>query len=192
MNRTQALKTLGLPEDASDEDIKTAYRESAQILHPDRFAGDEKLGKRATEQFKNLQEAYALLTANGGGRTRGSRGPGAAGARPAGASARSTRAARLAGIAAARVQLVRMKDVALDERRNGLFMAVGGGLVALVFMRRTYGLLRAVAALASAVCVWGIVQTVSAQRTLHTLDKHLAELMREQESLEGEPEEAAL
>ena len=34
MNRLEALRTLGLDEDATDEDIKTAYRETAQILHP--------------------------------------------------------------------------------------------------------------------------------------------------------------
>ena len=38
MNRLEALRALGLDEDATDEDIKTAYRETAQILHPDRFA----------------------------------------------------------------------------------------------------------------------------------------------------------
>ena len=65
MNRLEALRTLGLDEDATDEDIKTAYRETAQILHPDRFATNKKLQERATEQFKNLQEAYDYLTSKG-------------------------------------------------------------------------------------------------------------------------------
>ena len=43
MNRLEALRALGLDEDATDEDIKTAYRETAQILHPDRFATNKKL-----------------------------------------------------------------------------------------------------------------------------------------------------
>ena len=58
MNRTEALRILGLDNDATADDIKAAYKETAQILHPDRFAGNKKLQDRATEQFKNLQEAY--------------------------------------------------------------------------------------------------------------------------------------
>ena len=98
MNRLEALRALGLDEDATDEDIKTAYRETAQILHPDRFATNKKLQDRATEQFKNLQEAYDFLTSSKGRRKAGG----------SSASARSARApyddvdARLAGIAAAR------------------------------------------------------------------------------------------
>ena len=95
MNRLEALRALGLDEDATDEDIKTAYRETAQILHPDRFATNKKLQDRATEQFKNLQEAYDFLTSSKGRRKAGG----------SSASARSARApyddvdARLAGIA---------------------------------------------------------------------------------------------
>ena len=71
MNRLEALRALGLDEDATDEDIKTAYRETAQILHPDRFATNKKLQDRATEQFKNLQEAYDFLTSSKGRRKAG-------------------------------------------------------------------------------------------------------------------------
>ena len=46
MNRTEALRILGLDEDATPEDIKTAYKETAQILHPDRFASNKKLQER--------------------------------------------------------------------------------------------------------------------------------------------------
>ena len=68
MNRNEALNILGLEDDASADDIKVAYRETVQILHPDKFAGNEKLQSRATEQFKRLQEAYELLTSSHGGR----------------------------------------------------------------------------------------------------------------------------
>ena len=46
MNRNEALHILGLNDDASADDIKIAYRETVQILHPDKFAGNEKLQTR--------------------------------------------------------------------------------------------------------------------------------------------------
>ena len=67
MNRTEALHILGLEDDATADDIKIAYRETVQILHPDKFAGNEKLQSRATEQFKRLQEAYDLLSSGASG-----------------------------------------------------------------------------------------------------------------------------
>ena len=68
MNRKEALRILGLDDDATANDIKAAYKETAQILHPDRFASNKKLQDRATEQFKNLQEAYEYLTSGKGAR----------------------------------------------------------------------------------------------------------------------------
>ena len=40
MNRTEALHILGLDDGATADDIKIAYRETVQILHPDKFAGN--------------------------------------------------------------------------------------------------------------------------------------------------------
>ena len=185
MNRLEALRALGLDEDATDEDIKTAYRETAQILHPDRFAPNKKLQDRATEQFKNLQEAYDFLTSSKGRRKAGG----------SSASARSARApyddvdARLAGIAAARTQLVRQRDAVYDERRNGLGMAAIGGLVALFCGRRPFGLFGVVAAIAGTAAIWGIVQVVSSQRSINTLTEHIDELNREERKIAQESEE---
>ena len=187
MNRTEALRILGLDEDATPEDIKSAYKETAQILHPDRFASNKKLQDRATEQFKNLQEAYEYLTSGRGSRSgHSSRASSSAGRPP---TAASTLEARMAGIAAARVQLVSQRDVAYDERRNGIAMALIGGAVALLTGRRPFGILGIVAAIASAAAVWGIVQIVSAQRTINTLDGHIEELNAEERRLATELEE---
>ncbi len=172
MNRTEALRMLGLDEGATDEDIKTAYREMAQILHPDRFASNKKLQDRATEQFKNLQQAYDHLTKHG--RADGSS---RSGARPHTSSVE----AKLAGIQAARTELTRQKDLVLDERRNGVVMLVAGGLIAFVLRR-----LIPVASIASAVAVWGVVQVISSQRTVDTIDEHLARLKKEQSELESQ------
>ena len=49
---------LGVKKDASDAEIKKAYRKLAMKYHPDHTKGD----KAAEEQFKKISEAYAVLS----------------------------------------------------------------------------------------------------------------------------------
>lgn len=182
MNRREALRILGLDEDATAADIKTAYKETAQILHPDRFEGNKKLQERATEQFKNLQEAYHFLTSG-----KGSRSSDGKRTRPRTGASRThaqEAAARIAGIAAARVQLTAQRDLAGDERRSGLAMVAIGGIAALIGSRRPWGLFGVIAAIGTTAAIWGIVKVVSAQRTIALIDERLAELADERERLE--------
>ena len=51
---------LGVPKNATDEDIKKAYRRLAAKHHPDRHQGDE--AKKAEEKFKEAKEAYEMLS----------------------------------------------------------------------------------------------------------------------------------
>jgi molecular chaperone DnaJ len=51
-------KTLGVAKNASDEDIKKAYRKLARENHPDRNQGDA----AAEERFKDIQGAYDILS----------------------------------------------------------------------------------------------------------------------------------
>jgi curved DNA-binding protein CbpA len=48
---------LGVPREATEEEIRKAYRRQALEWHPDRRPGDP----RAAEHFKEISEAYAVL-----------------------------------------------------------------------------------------------------------------------------------
>ncbi len=48
-------KVLGVPKDATEEDIKKAFRKLAHAYHPDKSGGDE-------AKFKEANEAYAVLS----------------------------------------------------------------------------------------------------------------------------------
>ncbi len=51
-------KILGVPRNASANEIKGAYRKLAMQYHPDRNPGD----KQAEERFKEMNEAYQVLS----------------------------------------------------------------------------------------------------------------------------------
>ena len=93
--------------------------------------------------------------------------------------------ARLAGIAAARAQLVAQRDTVSDERRNGLAMAAIGAVATLLTIRRPFGILGMIAAVAGTATVWGIIQFLGAQRNLNTLNEHLAKLTEERKEYEA-------
>src|SRR3954451_1124183 len=58
MAKRDYYTVLGVARDASEEDIKKAYRKLAMKHHPDRNPDD----KSAEEKFKEAKEAYEVLT----------------------------------------------------------------------------------------------------------------------------------
>ena len=60
MAKRDYYEILGVAKNASDEDIKKAYRKLAMKHHPDRNQGDT--SKQAEERFKEAKEAYEMLS----------------------------------------------------------------------------------------------------------------------------------
>ena len=59
MAKRDYYETLGVAKNASDEDIKKAYRKLAMKHHPDRNQAD---GTKSEERFKEAKEAYEMLS----------------------------------------------------------------------------------------------------------------------------------
>ena len=57
-SRPDYYKILGVGKNASDEEIKKAYRKLARQYHPDRNPGD----KKAEERFKEISQAHDVLS----------------------------------------------------------------------------------------------------------------------------------
>ncbi|CCN79146.1 Chaperone protein dnaJ [Vibrio nigripulchritudo SO65] len=57
MSKRDFYEVLGVGRDASERDIKKAYKRLAMKFHPDRNQGDES----AAEKFKEVKEAYEIL-----------------------------------------------------------------------------------------------------------------------------------
>jgi len=53
---------LEVPKDADDDQLKTAYRALAQQWHPDKHQQDSKEQEAAAEKFKEISEAYSVLS----------------------------------------------------------------------------------------------------------------------------------
>jgi len=60
MAKRDYYEILGVAKNASEEDIKKAYRKLAMKHHPDRNQGDD--AKKSEEKFKEAKEAYEMLT----------------------------------------------------------------------------------------------------------------------------------
>jgi molecular chaperone DnaJ len=60
MAKRDYYDVLGVPKNATEEDIKKAYRKLAMKHHPDRNQGDD--ARKSEEKFKEAKEAYEMLS----------------------------------------------------------------------------------------------------------------------------------
>ncbi|MDY3846372.1 MAG: DnaJ domain-containing protein [Eubacteriales bacterium] len=51
-------EVLGITQDATDIEVKNAYRQLARKYHPDNFSNDSDMAKLAEERMKEINEAY--------------------------------------------------------------------------------------------------------------------------------------
>ena len=76
MTREQrrAYRVLGVPPGSPKDRVKQAYRDLAQVWHPDRFEHSDRLLEKAQKNFARINEAYeALKDLEPGQAARGSR-----------------------------------------------------------------------------------------------------------------------
>ena len=63
--RKDPYEILGVPRNASQQEIKSAFRKQAQRYHPDRVSHlGEEFQQLAKEKFQEIQEAYEMLFRN--------------------------------------------------------------------------------------------------------------------------------
>jgi DnaJ-class molecular chaperone len=62
MNIQQCYKVLEIDAHASNEEIKQAYKDIVNVWHPDRFAKNPRLKRKAETRIKEINEAYQTLS----------------------------------------------------------------------------------------------------------------------------------
>ena len=176
------MDILGLPREASEEDIKTAYKEAVQILHPDRFQNNKRLQNRATEQFKTLQEAYRYLTEEEGFAQERKRKASTY------YSAADATEAKLAAIRAAKARYLHERDEFVDKRRNAIIVAVIAAVVS-VFCARKPGPLMVIAAFSIPVTIGAVTNIITLGRNINKLSEEIDLLRKEEKRIAEESEE---
>lgn len=67
-------EVLGISRDATDEQVKSAYREKARKFHPDNFTDNPAAAEMATEKMKEINDAYDAVIKRRGNKTSGGSG----------------------------------------------------------------------------------------------------------------------
>lgn len=177
MTRDEAAAVLGVEAGSSVAEVRAAYRELAQMLHPDKYGDNKRLRARAEQQMRAVNEARDVLlgkaAAAGAARARARA---AAPTEPediafeATARARAAEVARLAVAAQLRT---------LVERRHGVATLLGISLLAALVCSRLRGTVGALGfSVSSMLLVWSAVDTVSLGNQIGVLRRRSLELTR--------------
>lgn len=177
MTRDEAAAVLGVEAGSSAAEVRAAYRELAQMLHPDKYGENKRLRARAEQQMRAVNEARDVLlgkaAATGAPRARARA---AAPTEPediafeATARARAAEVARLAVAAQLRT---------LVERRHGVATLLGISLLAALVCSRLRGTVGALGfSVSSMLLVWSAVDTVSLSNQIGVLRRRSLELTR--------------
>lgn len=60
-NRAEHLQTLGLPEEATWDEVTQAYKDLMRVWHPDRFQNDDRLRRKAETEAQRINHAMSEL-----------------------------------------------------------------------------------------------------------------------------------
>ncbi len=206
MTREEALTVLGLDAGVTADEVRLAYRELAQMLHPDKFGANKKLRARAETQMARINEARDVLLKSahttssraGSGSTRARAPRGRASSKAAGSRAPRTPSqiafeaeARARAAEAARL-MVSSQARTLRERRGGMVtMSVIAALV-MLFTARMGGLIGTLAfSVSSMLTVWGIVDIFTLSNQAKVLQERACELMRQRDAAQRIADEAS-
>ena len=66
MRLDDSYRLLDLDARASDEDVKRAWRDLTKVWHPDRFANDPSVQRKAEAKIKAINEAYEAIRGHRG------------------------------------------------------------------------------------------------------------------------------
>ena len=179
MTRDEALSVLGLSSDAGREDITAAYRELAQMLHPDKYGDSKRLRERAERQMRSINEARDVLL-------KGARSASSCAADPS----RVDRNTRLRAAAAARAQaaetarltvVAQIRTLSENRRRAVTFLIIG--LIGMLIASRMRGTLRMLGfPICSTLAIWGVVDIVNATGQLGVLRRRVRELQSDRDA----------
>ena len=189
MTRDEALRVLGLEPGATREEIATAYRELAQMLHPDKYGTNKRLRERAERQMSSINEARSVLLKGAKTTSR------SAGRAPASAASPSSivfeATARANAAETARLSVVAELRTMRERRRTMVTMALVAAIVALLSSRARGSIGAFAFSIASMLTLWGIVDAVLLSSQVDALQKRSRELLQTRDAAKKIAEEAA-
>ena len=175
MTRDAALSVLGLDVGASASEVSAAYRELAQMLHPDKYGDNKRLRARAEQHMRSLNEARAVLlgrrpSAASAPRSRASASASEQIAQEASARARAAETARLAVVVQLRT---------LRERRRGFMSLLVLSAAAMLICSRLRGTVAMLGfSISSMLLIWGAADAIALGNQISVLRRRSLELTK--------------